>query len=62
MAASRLKGRLSRPQPNPGAELKLPAALNLFFEAVLKFEASVIRAGGSFPAGGSLLLVAHKPE
>jgi hypothetical protein len=42
--------------------LALPAALNLFFEAVLKFEARVIRAGGSFPAGGSLLLAAHKPE
>ena len=62
MAASRLKERLSKSQPDQGAELKLPAALNSFFEVVLKFEASVIRAGGSFPAGGSLLLAAHKPE
>src|SRR5262249_36541277 len=43
-------------------ELALPPALDRAFERVLAAERRLIAAGLSFPAGGSLLLVARKPE
>jgi SAM-dependent methyltransferase len=42
-------------------EFQMNRVLNGFLEAVLRLETSLIRRGGCFPAGGSLLLVAQKP-
>jgi 2-polyprenyl-3-methyl-5-hydroxy-6-metoxy-1,4-benzoquinol methylase len=61
MALSRWKERVFRSQPNSGAELQVPNAMNSLFEKVLNLEVAVIRSGVGFPAGGSLFLVAHKP-
>jgi len=41
-------------------ELRQPRAVNIALEAVMTLERSIIRHGLSFPAGGSLLLVARK--
>jgi SAM-dependent methyltransferase len=41
-------------------ELRQPRAVNLALEAVMTIERNLIRRGVSFPAGGSLLLVARK--
>ena len=44
-------------------ELRQPHAINVALEAVMTVERTLIRRGVSFPAGGSLLLVARKrPE
>jgi len=53
-----------RPQ-KPGncslwAELDVPPALNRAFGKILSFERAIIQKGLSFPAGGSLLLVARR--
>ena len=42
-------------------EFRMNRVLNGFLEAVLRLETWLIRRGGCFPAGGSLLLVAQKP-
>jgi SAM-dependent methyltransferase len=42
-------------------EFEIGPALNKTLEGILKFERMIIRAGVSFPAGGSLLLVGRKP-
>ena len=63
LAASRLR---MRRQP-PGRpfdvidELRQPRPVNLALEAVMWVERALIRAGLSFPTGGSLLLVARRP-
>lgn len=47
------------------AALRLPRAVNIGLEAVMTVERALIRRGLSFPAGGSLLVVArarHEPE
>jgi SAM-dependent methyltransferase len=41
-------------------ELRQPKAINTALEAVMTLERAIIRRGLSFPAGGSLLLVARK--
>jgi SAM-dependent methyltransferase len=57
----------SRRQPKrdhdfqPWREFEISPALNKTLESILKFERMVIKTGGSFPAGGSLLLVGRKP-
>ena len=43
------------------AEFQINRSLNAFFEKTLAAERTLIRSGLSFPAGGSLLLVARKP-
>jgi SAM-dependent methyltransferase len=43
------------------AEFALPALAHRVLEKALDAESALIRAGASFPAGGSLLLVARKP-
>lgn len=43
------------------AELKLNPLVNRVFEKIMDMEGAAISAGISFPAGGSLLLVAKKP-
>ena len=45
----------------PWREFEIGPALNKTLEGILKFEQTIIRAGASFPAGGSLLLVGRKP-
>lgn len=59
MAYSRLKEKALK--ANSNAELSLGSSLNSVLEAVMNLEAAMIRSGVSFPAGGSLLLVAKKP-
>jgi len=46
---------------NPWREFEISSALNRTLESILKFERTIIRAGASFPVGGSLLLVGRKP-
>ena len=41
-------------------DLRQPRAVNIALEAVMTMERALIRRGLSFPAGGSLLLVARK--
>jgi hypothetical protein len=40
-------------------ELKMPMFLNKFFEVIMGIEIALIKSGGRFCAGGSLLLVAR---
>ena len=42
-------------------ELRQPRPVNLALEAVMSVERALIRAGLSFPTGGSLLVVARRP-
>ena len=66
MFASRLRMR----DRGAGAEgefeaietVRQPRALDLVFRPVMAIERALIRLGVSFPAGGSLLVVARKPE
>lgn len=62
MFASRLRLRGDRAHGAVDAmdELRQPRAVNMVLEAVMKIERTLIRRGLSFPAGGSLLLVARK--
>lgn len=53
-----LRGR--RPT-DPGSELKVGRVWNSLFGMILAGERTLIRGGVSFPAGGSLLLVARRP-
>ena len=63
MFASRLRlGRRRGPTDfDPVEELRQPRALDRIFRVVMRIERGLIRRGISFPAGGSLLLVARKP-
>lgn len=47
---------------DPRAELSLPSLLNQVFLAIMRLEGTLIRAGVSFPWGGSRFLVARKPH
>ena len=60
MMLSRLAQRAPKRDYDPLAELRLAGWLNALFEAVLGLERGLIRAGVSFPAGGSLLVVARR--
>ncbi len=59
MIISRLKNKQSD-QFDPTSELRISGLLNYILERVLDLERSMIRLGLSFPAGGSLLLIARK--
>lgn len=59
---SRLRQKADTADYDPLAELRLPRWLNAVLETVLDAERWLIRAGVSLPAGGSLLLVACKPQ
>jgi SAM-dependent methyltransferase len=60
-----LIARLKQPPPDiefdPAAEFRLNALTNYLLERVMDLERSMVKVGISFPAGGSLLLVAKKP-
>ncbi|MEP7071699.1 MAG: methyltransferase domain-containing protein [Verrucomicrobiota bacterium] len=60
MIFSRLTKSRTRPF-NLWEEFQISRPLNAFFELILTFERALIRAGVSFSAGGSLLLVGKKP-
>jgi SAM-dependent methyltransferase len=62
MFASRLRMREGTSEEDFDAidALRHPRAVNIALEVVMKVERSLIRGGLSFPAGGSLLLVARK--
>jgi SAM-dependent methyltransferase len=60
MLASRLKTRSSKKKLDPTAEFKLSSVANSLLERVMDFERFLIMRGISFPAGGSLLVVAQK--
>ena len=62
MLASRLVHRTASANSDPMAELRLPFTMNRAFEGVMNMERLCIRTGMRFPAGGSLLLIARKPE
>jgi len=62
MFLSRLAQRAPDARYDPLAELRIAPWLNRGLDAVLAAERALIRAGVSFPAGGSLLLVARKPH
>jgi len=62
MFFSRLAQRAPKAQYDPLAELRITPWLNRALEAVLGIERALIRARVSFPAGGSLLVIARKPR
>ena len=60
MAVSRMKKRRMRAGFDPVAELKIRPILDRALEKVLGVERIAIQDGSSFPAGGSLLVVARR--
>jgi SAM-dependent methyltransferase len=60
LVASRFKQRITGEEVDPSAEYNISRLLNTTLEKVLDAERNIIRAGLSFPAGGSLLLVARR--
>jgi len=52
--------RRSEQRLDPEGEFKIPRFLDYGFEKTMDAERALIRAGVSFPFGGSLLLVARK--
>lgn len=62
MYLSRLTQRAPRQDYDPLAELRIAPWLNRTLGAVLGIERGMIRAGVLMPAGGSLLVVARRPE
>ena len=63
MVAARRLRRRRQPDGQLDAvdELRQPRVVGIGLEAVMRVERALIRAGLSFPAGGSLLMVARKP-
>ncbi|MDH3287350.1 MAG: methyltransferase domain-containing protein [Betaproteobacteria bacterium] len=59
-----LLSRRARPgkNPDPYDELRIGPVSNALLSAVMTVERALIRMGVSFPAGGSLLLAARRPE
>jgi len=60
LIASRFKQRVTGDEIDPSAEYNLSDLVNTTLEKVLDGERLAIRAGLSFPVGGSLLLVARR--
>jgi SAM-dependent methyltransferase len=61
MFLSRLSKRKPVENYDPTQEFQISGLLNGILETVLDLERMIIRAGFSFPAGGSRLLIARKP-
>ena len=61
MLVSRARHRTSHACTDPLAEYRIGSRLSAVLEKVMTVERVLIRAGLSFPAGGSLLLVAGRP-
>jgi SAM-dependent methyltransferase len=62
MLIARLKQRPANREFDPAAEFKLSAPANYLLERAMDVERTMIRVGVSFPVGGSLLLIAKRPE
>lgn len=62
MIASRMVQRNAPADSNAMAELRMPVLLNRVFESFMDVERLLIEMGMSLPMGGSLLLIARKPE
>lgn len=62
LLAARFRTRIFRRSFDPWAEFALPPWLDRVLEGIMAVEVLMIRRGFVFPAGGSLLLVARKPE
>lgn len=62
MLASRLAQHRPRGDYDPLAELRISPWLNWPLEQALAIERLMVRSGISFPAGGSLLVVARRPQ
>jgi len=60
LAVSRLKQRRSSEPFDPTSEFNINSSVNTALEKILDAERSLIRAGLSLPAGGSLLLVGRR--
>jgi SAM-dependent methyltransferase len=60
MFTARLKQRSTNQEFEAAADLKISGLMNFVLERVMDVERAFIRLGVSFPAGGSLLLVARK--
>ena len=60
MIISRLKKRQPDSEWDPTSELRIKGIKNTILGRILDLERFMIRSGLSFPAGGSLLLVARK--
>ena len=60
MMVSRFRQRAGNTDYDPLVELKIGGWINQIFEKTLGLERTLIRMGLSFPAGGSLLIVARK--
>ena len=60
MLAARLRRACCNTKYDPTAEFRIPRVANASFEKLLDVETALIRAGVSFPAGGSLLMVARR--
>lgn len=61
MAMSRLRQRRMDADYDPADEMRLPAWLNRFMAACLRFELGAMKLGLNLPVGGSRLVVARKP-
>ena len=62
MLIARLKRRPANREFDPTAEFRLGAPASYLLERVMDLERTMIRLGVSFPAGGSLLLIAKRPD
>ena len=62
MLASRLRLRSSDKALQAAAEFRLSPLTNIFLKRVMDLERAMISSGISLPCGGSLLVVARKPE
>ena len=60
LIASRFKQRFTGEEVDPSAEYNISNLMNTTLEKILDAERTLIGAGLSFPAGGSLLLVARR--
>ena len=60
LAVSRFKQRFSRHPFDPSSEFDINSSVNTALEKILDAERTLIRAGLSLPAGGSLLLVGRR--
>jgi SAM-dependent methyltransferase len=62
MFASRFRQNRRTPEHDPLTELRIGGFVNSALETIMTVERWAIRRGVDFPAGGSLLVVARKPN
>jgi len=60
MLVSRFRQRQHNPEYDATSELRISGSMNAILESVLNLERMAICLGCSFPAGGSLLLIARR--